>query len=336
MKIAIANQKGGVGKTTTTMNLAAGLVRRGKKVLCIDLDAQANLSNYLGYVPEDGMTISALLHSVAARTDPELSTAIKTSQEGIDYIPSDMALASLELTCQEPQYALNRLLERDEFTQYDYILVDCLPSLGVVLTNALFACDSVLIPVQTQKYAADGLADLMHVIRLAGQATKRRIDIVGVLLTMFDRTAMARAVCEAVLDAFGNRVFDCVIPRLAEVAVSTNKQISLVANRKSLCGMKYQMLADELIARCEGICTTRVIPIEQIDINVDDINLQDKAERKRLQAIAKSSVEIKVTPANFREGSYTVITGHEYALAVKALESACYLDCMVENGGERK
>lgn len=164
--IAIANQKGGVGKTTTVVNIAAGLAEQGKKVLCIDLDPQGNLSDYLGYDFTGSKTMVDVLKGQA-----KISECIVTAKsESIDYIPADISLATADMflaqtMCRE-QILRKALLSDEKTAEYDYILIDCLPSLGILVTNALAAADGVIIPVQVQKFALNGIVQFEDIFNL--------------------------------------------------------------------------------------------------------------------------------------------------------------------------
>jgi chromosome partitioning protein len=160
--IAICNQKGGVGKTTTAMNLGAALAKQGKRVLLCDLDAQANLSEYLGFEEDDKPTITELFAVVAAQAyidaDTVKSSIRHNELNGVDYIPANINLANADvflLNALRRETVLKRILTEDVTKDYDYVLIDCLPSLGVLLLNALAAADSILIPVQVQKFSID-------------------------------------------------------------------------------------------------------------------------------------------------------------------------------------
>jgi chromosome partitioning protein len=250
--ISICNQKGGVGKTTTTMNLAAALVQNGLKVLCIDLDSQGNLSGYLGYETGVKQTITDLLQAAANGKPFDPVPAIRKNDEGIYYIPSDIRLSSMEILLSQIMFReqiLSRVLAAPALQQFDYILIDCLPSLGILLTNALIASNGIIIPVQAQQFAREGLDDLLNVYGMVKQQGNPNLKIEGVLLTMTDNTVASRLIETELRKRFGDLVFEVSISRLVEAVESTIERRSLVSDITSRLGGQYADVAEELIER---------------------------------------------------------------------------------------
>lgn len=250
--ISVANQKGGVGKTTTALNIAAGLVKVEKKVLLVDLDPQGNLSQYLGYEPDSAPTIGELMNAVVAGAALDVSASIRTSSEGIDYIPSNISLSSADfflITAMSREQVLKRVLHSEALQQYDYIIIDCLPSLGILLINALAASDSVLIPVQAQKFALDGLDLLLNIYNMVKSNLNPGLKLEGILITMYDRTSMAKAVEAALVQRFPSQVLAQRISRSVEATNSTYEMKSLVNSGHSRLGPEYVAVTDELLKR---------------------------------------------------------------------------------------
>lgn len=248
--IAIANQKGGVGKTTTAVNLGCALSLKGYKVLLIDLDPQGNLSSYLGYEysPEQ-TTITDLMMSVVRHTDLDVHKAICTSStNNVDYIPADINLSSAELFLAQAlsrETVIKRILKKEKL-EYDLIIIDCLPSLGILLMNALTAADELIIPVQAQKFALDGINLLLDVAEQIQQTINPALNICGVVPTMTDNTNMSKAVCDQLTQQFGGKMLT-PISRSVAATNSTYTGKALVMSKNKL-GDEYKRLADDVVA----------------------------------------------------------------------------------------
>jgi len=211
--VAVANQKGGVGKTTTAVNLGAALAQHGRKVLLFDLDPQANASSGLGVLPREAQKTS---YDVLAGDAPLSEVVVGTVIESLFLVPSTPALAGLEVELTDVPDRERTLEQRlDGFLDsFDYVLVDCPPSLGILTVNALVAADSILIPIQCEYYALEGVGHLLETVSLIRKRLNPRLEIEGVLLTMFDgRLNLSIQVAEEARRHFGGRVYATMIPR---------------------------------------------------------------------------------------------------------------------------
>ena len=254
--IALVNQKGGVGKTTSSINLASSLGYLGKKTLLIDLDPQGNSTTGLGIDKGD---IKKSIYDLLAN-DAELKEVIKkTKFKNLYIIPATISLAGADLELAErsrldPEFSKNRQLKHKlEAAKeiFDYIIIDCPPSLGLLTTNALTTADSVIIPVQCEFFALEGIMQLLNSIMLAQKTLNPTLDIEGVLLTMLDnRTNLGLEVVQDIKSYFKERVYDTIIPRLVRLseAPSHGKPI-IYYDPKSRGAEAYVNLAKEVIAR---------------------------------------------------------------------------------------
>lgn len=255
--ICVANQKGGVGKTTTVINLGASLATRGKKTLLIDLDPQANTTSGVGLDKSgvDKGIYFALIGEVEFK-ETIVEICPEELKHNLSACPSnaDLTGASVELTnASNREWRLRNAL-RPVAPEYDFVIIDCPPSLGILTVNAFGAADSVLIPIQCEYYAMEGLSDLQNTFELIRDYVNPALEIEGYLLTMFDpRNRLAHVVAGEVRGYFNNIVFDTIIPRNVRLAESPSYGIPVIMyDRHSSGATSYLSLAEEIITRNGG------------------------------------------------------------------------------------
>jgi chromosome partitioning protein len=256
--ISLVNQKGGVGKTTTSINLASSLGLLGKKVLLVDMDPQGNATTGVG-IEKGGL--SATLYEALMGDKSVKDAILKTKFKNLYLLPSSINLAGIDIEFlnklkTDPTFSKGGQLKRILYEvkdNYDYILVDCPPSLGILTSNALTASDSVIIPVQCEFYAPEGIMQLLNTVRMARLNLNPNLDIEGVVLTMLDsRTLLGLQVVENIRSYFKEKVFDTIIPRLVVLAEAPSHGMPIANyNYKSRGTTAYINLAKEVIERNE-------------------------------------------------------------------------------------
>ena len=246
--IAVLNQKGGVGKTTTALSLAAYMARAGKQVLVADCDPQGNATSGLG---QDKQSLSSTMYDVLFDANKAAQTIQATNIEGVSLLPANANLAAAEIDLAQEEKREYRLRKALDGLQYEYILIDCPPSLGLLTINALTAADSLIIPVQAEYYALEGLSQLLTVVQKVRGGLNPNLELLGVIVTMYDsRTGLSEQVHSEIKKHFADKVFKNVIPRNVRLAEAPSFGKTILEHDKWSKGARaYKQLTKEVMNR---------------------------------------------------------------------------------------
>ncbi len=251
--ISFSNQKGGVGKTTTCVNMAAYLAREGRKVLLIDLDPQGNATTGLGFSKG---ALKKSVYNVLIEEEAVKDNVLDTELENLKILPANIDLAGAEVELvykKNREKVLKEALEKVK-SQYDYLLIDCPPSLGLITINALAAADSVVIPIQSEYYALEGLSQLMNSISLVRQHLNKSLKVEGVVLTMYDgRSIISRQIAAEIKKFFTKKLYEIVIPRNVRLSEAPSHGKPILLHDPKCAGARaYSALTEEFLKKTEG------------------------------------------------------------------------------------
>lgn len=323
--IAVCNQKGGVGKTTTAVNLGIGLARMNYKVLMIDADPQGDMTTCLGCVNNDDITntFAYLMREYTNDNEVEVREGILHHEEGVDYIPSNIELSALEMqlvTAMSRERVMKNLIDNVK-DDYDYIVIDCMPSLGMITVNALTAADSVIIPVQAQYLPAKGMMQLIQTIQRVKKHINPELNIDGILITMAGRRDnLSKDITGTIKDGFGNHlnIYDTVIPNgIAAAYASTTGKSVFNFDKNSDVAQAYIQFVEEYTGRDDYILES--VPIKTI--KQAGFGLYSSSNCRRLAtSIAENGLKKPIEVYKNAEGELEIIDGLRRIKACELLD----------------
>lgn len=255
--ISICSEKGGVGKTTSTVNIAGGLAKLGKKVLVIDLDQQCNASRALGYIKDSKLTVSEVIYNICADIKTDYINTIRHNDFGIDYVPASPMLTNITTfmaSNSDSNYILKKAVINNVYSQYDFIIIDCRTLLDLLVSNAMNASDFVIIPVECGLFSFDGLTKMINKVISINNSTNRNLKILGLLLNKYVRTNVSLSIADSVKEEYNQLVFDTIVPFCpAQSEMAVMQQKICVNETNSSLGSAFNEISKEIIKRIESV-----------------------------------------------------------------------------------
>lgn len=251
--ISVCSEKGGVGKTTTTINVAGGLAKLGKSVLVIDLDQQGNSSQALGYIKDGKPTAAEVIYNAVAGIDTDYHSTIRHCSNGVDYVPASPMLTGITTfmaSDSDSNYVLKRAFLNEAYNQYDYIILDCRTLLDLLVANAMNVSTHVIIPVESGVFSFEGLSKMLNKVKSINASTNRKLKVLGILLNKQLRTVVSTSIADSIREEYGNITFETAIPFCpAQTENAVLNGTSCVDEVGSTLGNAFQKVAEEIVAK---------------------------------------------------------------------------------------